>query len=110
MLRDAMPAAEHHAEFIVAPTHPVLPGHFPGSPVVPGVVVLDEVRAIAARWLGEPLVLAGLPQVKFSAPLLPGRTAQVRLQREGARLRFAVSDTAGMPLASGVLALAEPSP
>ena len=53
-------------------------------------------------------MLAGLPQVKFSAPLLPGRAAQVRLQRDGARLRFAVSDADGAPLASGVLALAEP--
>lgn len=110
MLHDAMPAPEHHAQFLIEPTHPALPGHFPGAPVVPGVVVLDEVRAIAARWLGEPLLLAGLPQVKFSAPLLPGRVAQVRLQRDGARLRFAVSDAAGAPLASGMLALVEAPP
>lgn len=110
MLRIAMAAPEHHAQFLVAPTHPALPGHFPGAPVVPGVVVLDEVRAIAARWLGAPLVLAGLPQVKFSAPLLPGRTAGVRLVHDGARLRFVVSDAAGAPLASGVMEMAERSP
>ena len=107
MLRQSMDTAEHRAQFRIAASHPALPGHFPGAPVVPGVVVLDEVRAIAERWLGAPLALAGLPQVKFSAPLLPGRTARVRLQREGARLRFTVSDAAGAPLASGVLALAE---
>lgn len=110
MLREAMPAPEHQAPFLVAPAHPALPGHFPGSPVVPGVVVLDEVRAIAARWLGAPLLLAGLPQVKFSAPLLPGHAAQVQLQHEGARLRFTVSDASGAVLASGVLALAEAPP
>ena len=25
--------------------HPSLPGHFPGAPLVPGVVILDEVIA-----------------------------------------------------------------
>ena len=32
-------------EFVVEPCHPCLPGHFPGSPLVPGVVVLDQVLA-----------------------------------------------------------------
>ena len=30
-------------EFVIDPGHPCLPGHFPGRPVVPGVVVLDRV-------------------------------------------------------------------
>ena len=105
-----MHAPEHLATFLVPDSHPALLGHFPGAPVVPGVVLLDEVRAIAAAWLGEPLLLAGLPQVKFSAPLLPGQPAQLRLLRDGARLRFAVTGADGATLASGVMALAEPSP
>lgn len=28
--------------------HPCLPGHFPGKPIVPAVVILDEVRAFIA--------------------------------------------------------------
>lgn len=110
MLRPSMDTAEHRAQFRIPAGHPALPGHFPGAPVVPGVVVLDEVRAIAERWLGAPLALAGLPQVKFSAPLLPEREALVRLDRAGDRLRFVVSDAAGAPLASGVMALAEAGP
>jgi 3-hydroxymyristoyl/3-hydroxydecanoyl-(acyl carrier protein) dehydratase len=33
----------HEATFAVPASHPSLPGHFPGAPVVPGVVVLDLV-------------------------------------------------------------------
>jgi 3-hydroxymyristoyl/3-hydroxydecanoyl-(acyl carrier protein) dehydratase len=108
MLREAMNAIEHHAHFLVPESHPALPGHFPGAPVVPGVVVLDEVRAIVAQWLGDSLALAGLPQVKFSAPLLPGQSAQLRLRREGARVRFTVSSADGAALASGIMLVTEP--
>jgi 3-hydroxymyristoyl/3-hydroxydecanoyl-(acyl carrier protein) dehydratase len=64
--------------FVIAPDHPCLPGHFPGRPLVPGVVVLDRViDAIEAQHgaLG-PLCL---PQVKFLQPLLPGETARIEL-------------------------------
>ena len=30
---------------IIRADHPSLPGHFPGAPLVPGVVILDEVIA-----------------------------------------------------------------
>lgn len=57
--------------FLVAADHPALAGHFPGHPVVPGVVLLDQVvLAIRkARGLGRPLALS---QAKFLAPTGPG--------------------------------------
>ncbi|HEY0334645.1 MAG TPA: hypothetical protein VGC74_13185 [Stenotrophomonas sp.] len=56
-----------------------MPGHFPGRPVVPGVVVLDQVlQALAQQgWVEGAL---RLPQVKFLQPLLPDQSAEILLE------------------------------
>ena len=70
--------------FIIPHDHPALPGHFPGQPVVPGVVVLDHVLSAIEREHGPlehgPLGPLRLPQVKFVQPLLPGQPASVVLE------------------------------
>jgi len=43
---------KHQATFVITADHPSLPGHFPGTPVVPGVVVLDHVLQATQRWQG----------------------------------------------------------
>lgn len=95
----------YQARFRVPASHPTLPGHFPGRPVVPGVLLLDAVAAAADAWNGSPLRLAGLPAVKFLQPLLPGEEACIALERTGSQLRFRVlrGDTL---LAQGTLELA----
>jgi 3-hydroxymyristoyl/3-hydroxydecanoyl-(acyl carrier protein) dehydratase/SAM-dependent methyltransferase len=50
--------------------HPSLAGHFPGAPVVPGVVILDEVAAALAEWRPG-CQLAGVSAIKFLLPLKP---------------------------------------
>ena len=76
-------------QFIISADHPSLPGHFPGHPVVPGVVLLD--RVLEAIEIGHPpLAALRLPQVKFLKPLLPGESARVQLQGEAPRWRFQV--------------------
>lgn len=76
--------------FRIAPGHPCLPGHFPGRPVVPGVLVLEHVLAAIERRHG-PLGALRLPQVKFLQPLLPGEDARVTLEGgDGGRWRFRV--------------------
>lgn len=67
-------------EFIIPADHPCLPGHFPGQPIVPGVVVLDRVLAAIEAQHGA-LGALRMPQVKFLQPLLPEQTARIELQR-----------------------------
>lgn len=87
--------------FVVPHDHPSLPGHFPGNPVVPGVVLLDQVlQAVAARH-GEPAALR-IPQVKFVQPLRPGQDATIELDDAAPRWRFRVLRD-GELLASGEL-------
>lgn len=76
-------------QFIIPADHPSLPGHFPGQPIVPGVVILD--RVIDAIEAGHgPLPPLRLPQVKFLKPLLPGEPALVEVRGEAPRWRFQV--------------------
>jgi len=88
----------------LASDHPALPGHFPGRPLVPGVLLLDAVlEAAAALGLRPPLRLL---RAKFAAPLLPEQEAEIRLRPlPGGRVAFALHRAGDdVPLASGELA------
>jgi 3-hydroxyacyl-[acyl-carrier-protein] dehydratase len=50
--------------------HPSLPGHFPGAPIVPGVVILDEILAALTGWRKDSHVTV-ISAVKFLVPLKP---------------------------------------
>ncbi len=99
----------HEAPICIGRDHPALPGHFPGRPVVPGVVVLDQLIQAAESRLGRPLRIVGLIQAKFLSPLLPEQQARCALEVHGARLRFRV-EHAGQPIAQGAFALAAEGP
>lgn len=86
--------------------HPALPGHFPGNPVVPGVVLLEHVMSLLEAVYGaQPAVR--LPQVKFLQPLLPGQDAVIELMTRGpASWRFRVLRD-DVVLATGDIAAAD---
>jgi 3-hydroxyacyl-[acyl-carrier-protein] dehydratase len=84
----------------IDPSHPALAGHFPGNPVVPGVVVLERVAAALRAWRGERVEKL---DAKFVQPLLPGEDAVIELEAEAACIRFAVRRADGVPLARGTL-------
>lgn len=83
-----MSHAAFHREFLVPADHPSLPGHFPGSPLVPGVMLLEQVALALQAWRGERL--ARVQDAKFMAPLLPQQHAQLTLADINGRVRFEI--------------------
>ena len=76
----------------ISSRHPSLAGHFPGNPVVPGVVLLSEVIRALAQHLGRPVSVTGFPNVKFASPLLPEVEAQISFTvKDDRRAAFDVS-------------------
>jgi len=89
--------------FRIAHGHPSLPGHFPGRPVVPGVVLLDEAfTLILAQWPGR--MVTGLPSVKFTQPVRPGQDVSVSCGDGSERIAFACA-VGGRDVLRGVLTL-----
>ena len=63
--------------------HPSLAGHFPGHPVVPGVVMLGEIMNAIREITKENVEFVGMPSAKFKSPLNPGEPLTIRLDQQG---------------------------
>ncbi len=92
----------HRFSFAVAADHPAFDGHFPGHPVLPGVVLVAEVLAGVEQCLGLPMDRVLVKVVKFHAPVLPGSLLDVELIN-GSAIGFTVS-CGTQRVASGTIA------
>lgn len=64
----------------IAAGHPAFAGHFPGMPIVPGVVLLDEALHAIGAALGIDLSACQVSSAKFLSPVRPGEPVQVRFE------------------------------
>ncbi|WHZ19355.1 MAG: hypothetical protein OJF55_001504 [Rhodanobacteraceae bacterium] len=92
--------AQHQTALRIEASHPALAGHFPGNPVVPGVVLLERVAAALKSWRG---LAIGKLDAKFVRPLLPGEDAMIELCEDNGGVRFSVVHADGTTLARGTL-------
>jgi 3-hydroxymyristoyl/3-hydroxydecanoyl-(acyl carrier protein) dehydratase len=98
----------HRFTFDATAAHPAFAGHFPGHPVLPGVVLLAEILAGAERCLGVPMDRILIRVAKFHAPVLPGSTLAAELV-VGNGIVFTIS-CGGTRVASGTLTLEGAAP
>lgn len=96
---------KHRTALTIPADHPAFAGHFPGAPIVPGVLLLDAVLhavdPLQSRWQ--------IASAKFLSPLGPGVDAVIEheVQASGT-IRFDIL-AGGRHIATGSLA-AVPSP
>lgn len=62
--------------------HPAFAGHFPGRPIVPGVVLLDRAILFAEQMLGQSGQLWQIGNAKFFSPVGPDEALVFALERK----------------------------
>ena len=98
------------ADFIwpVPADHPAFAGHFPGRPIVPGVVLIDRAILFAGQLPGLADARWQIGNAKFFSPVGPGEVLSFSLQgRAGGALAFTVR-SGDRDVASGSLTPAMP--
>jgi acyl-coenzyme A synthetase/AMP-(fatty) acid ligase/3-hydroxymyristoyl/3-hydroxydecanoyl-(acyl carrier protein) dehydratase len=95
--------ASRTEHFVMSQDDPVAQGHFPGNPVVPAALILDEVVRKAERRLALPARAWEVSSAKFLSPLRPGEVLRIDLEVSAeAEVRFACA-TNDRAVASGIL-------
>ena len=84
-------------------------GHFPDSPILPGVAQLALLERELSRIAGRPLALGALRKLRFRRPAFPGDALDLEASPRGAETTF-VWRRAGEVVADGSARLVAASP
>jgi 3-hydroxymyristoyl/3-hydroxydecanoyl-(acyl carrier protein) dehydratase len=83
--------------FTVPADTPFFQGHFPGHPILPGVVALGWMLLAAERLLGAPPTPSTLLNTKFQVVIEPGACLELTLTpKSGGYLLGAIRSDAGV--------------
>jgi 3-hydroxymyristoyl/3-hydroxydecanoyl-(acyl carrier protein) dehydratase len=91
---------------VVAVDHPAFAGHFPGRPIVPGVVLLDLAQGAIEAAAG--VRVTGVAVAKFLSPVSPGEALELAFEVVDAGVRFQIQSSklgGERPVANGRFAI-----
>ena len=98
---------QSETSFVVPPDHPAFAGHFPGAPIVPGVLLLDA--AVHAIQQGHAAAqTCQISTAKFLSPVGPGETLTISCRHGAGGTHFDIHSGA-RKVATGTLS-PRPSP
>lgn len=98
-----MTAAAFETELDITREHPSFPGHFPGRPILPGVVLLAETLAAIESATGSPMQDWIVTSAKFTGVVGPGaRLTLVHEVLASGAIRFRILSADGV-VANGTL-------
>ncbi|HHY34952.1 MAG TPA: 3-hydroxyacyl-ACP dehydratase FabZ [Firmicutes bacterium] len=82
-----VPGKEATAEYDVPKDFDIFRGHFPGHPIMPGVLILEFMAQAGAlallslpQYKGKIAYLAGIDRARFKRPVWPGTTLRARVK------------------------------
>lgn len=73
---------------LISAGHPAFRGHFPGRPIVPGVVLLDHAQRVIEATYG--ITVSGLAVGKFHSPVGPGEPLMLHIETSPSGIRFEI--------------------
>ncbi|HEY3937349.1 MAG TPA: 3-hydroxyacyl-ACP dehydratase FabZ [Bryobacteraceae bacterium] len=93
----------------VTANEPHFNGHFPGFPVMPGVLIIEAMAQVAGILVGKLaphtrgkiMFLASVEEAKFRKPVVPGD--QLRIEMKMLRLKYSVAKMKGLATVDGQL-------
>ncbi len=68
------------AQVSIDPSHEVFMGHFPGQPILPGVVITNLIKTLVERTLSKKIRMKSASQIKFIEMVDPRKCSALEIK------------------------------